>query len=584
MVWREGDAEVVVNFNGEIYNFRELRARCDHVGPRLRGEAIPWHGHSDTEVILWLYLLFGADMLPQLDGMFAIAIWDGRSREMLLARDRFGVKPVYYTADNNRFAFASELKALDAFAPVSREIDAVAVAQYVTFLYTPGERTMLRSVRKLGCGEALVVGLEGIKRRYAFVPFPMALAHPEEMSEEDAVRGVRDLLERSVQRQTIADVPVGAFLSGGLDSSSLVALARRHVSKSALQCFTIGHRCAEMSNEGLAADLPYAEQVARYLDVGLHTIWVGPEMAAQFPWMIAQLDEPQADPAALNAYFICKLARQHGIKVLLSGAGGDDLFSGYRRHRALALERWWSWLPSAARSALAQSSRLLPASHAAGRRIAKAFRNADANETERLVSYFMWVDAKEAAPIWNRDVAAYVTNGAVAQPMYAALAEMNSDADPLARMLMLDSRFFLVDHNLNYTDKMSMAASVEVRVPFLDNALVDFAARIPSKYKQRGATGKWVLKEAMKDILPERIIHRPKAGFGVPLRTWMRREMRDVLDGSLAPDVLRRRGLFDPAGVARLRESDQRGQIDATYPILAIACVELWCQNFIDRN
>jgi asparagine synthase (glutamine-hydrolysing) len=339
-----------------------------------------------------------------------------------------------------------------------------------------------------------------------------------------------------------------------------------------------------MADEGLANDLPYAERVAKHLEVDLHTIWVGPEIGAQFPWMIAQLDEPLADPAALNAYYICKLARENGIKVLLSGAGGDDLFSGYRRHRALALERWWSWLPAPAREALAQSSQLLPANRPMGRRIAKAFRHADADEAQRLVNYFTWLDPREGRKLWNKEVGAQVADGAIAQPMHAALGEMDRSADALARMLMLDSRFFLIDHNLNYTDKMSMAASVEVRVPFLDNALVDFASRIPARHKLRGPIAKWVLKEAMKGVLPDDVIHRPKSGFGVPLRAWMRREMRDVLEDALSPATLRRRGLFDPAGVARLRERNENGQIDATYPILALACVELWCRNFIDRN
>lgn len=584
MVWRDGSSVVVINFNGEIYNFRELRAECDVAALRQRGEPIAWRGHSDTEVVLWAYLLWGADLFPMLDGMFALAIWDGRSREMVVARDRFGVKPCYITTTAQHFAFASELKALGALVTLDRQVDALAAAQYIGFLYTPGERTLLTSVRKLPPGELMVIGLDGVNSRRRFVTAPMTRAADLTMPADEAVAGVRRLLEQAVQQQLIADVPVGAFLSGGIDSSALVALARRQMKHGKMQCFTIGHRQASTSDEGLASDLPYAEKVARHLDVDLHTVWVGPEMAAQFPWMIAQLDEPQADPAALNAYFICKLAREQGIKVLLSGAGGDDLFSGYRRHRALGLEHWWSWLPVAARRGLAAAAQAAPANRAWGRRLAKAFRHADATETERLVNYFLWLDPHEIGALWQPDFAAAAGLQRPAQPMFEALESMAPAAEPLARMLMLDSRFFLVDHNLNYTDKMSMAASVEVRVPFLDNALVDFAARIPGRHKQRGPVGKWVLKEAMRGVLPDEVLFRPKSGFGVPLRAWMRHEMRDLLEDALSPTTLRRRGMFAPAAVARLRERDRRGQIDATYPILALVCIELWCRNFVDQR
>lgn len=584
MVWRENGVDVAINFNGEIYNCRELRAKCDEASVRQRGTAIAWRGHSDTEVLLWLYMLLGPNMLGMLDGMFALAIWDGRRREMLVARDRFGVKPLYYVRNERHFAFASELKALDALVRVDRDLDSVAVAQYITFLYTPGERTMLRAVRKLSGGQALVITTQGIKSDYEFAKPPMRERPDAKMPAKAAVEGVRTLLQEAVGRQMVADVPIGAFLSGGLDSSSIVALAQRYVGSRRLQCFTIGYSGGGQKADGLVNDLPYAERVARHLGVDLHTVQVGPEMAAQFPWMIAQLDEPQADPAALNAYFICKLAREHGMKVLLSGAGGDDLFSGYRRHRALGLEPHWSWLPQRVRALLSFASQQISPRGAAGRRIAKAFRYAGSDPTDRLVNYFMWLDSAEIAQLWSKDLGAQVATAAIAEPMYAEIGKMPEGAQALSQMLLLDSRFFLIDHNLNYTDKMSMAASVEVRVPFMDNALADFAARIPAKHKQHGAVGKWVLKAAMAGVLPADIIHRPKTGFGVPLRSWMKNEMRVVLDDALSASTLQRRALFDPAAVSRLRERDRQGRIDATYPILALACVELWCRKFIDGN
>lgn len=582
MAYSERGSDVVINFNGEIYNYRKLRAECDEAAQRLRGRPINWRGSSDTEVLLWLYILHGADMLRRLDGMFALAIWDQRSGEMLVTRDRFGVKPLYCVITDHVFAFASEIKALKRLTAFDLTLDATAIAQYSTFLYSPGARTMFKAVRKVGVGEAVVVSRRGLKKRYQFAPPPMAGAVDQQMSAGDAIQGVRQRFEAAVQRQIISDVPIGAFLSGGLDSSSIVAFARDHAQGRKLQCFTIGHRGEGGDDAGLVADLPYAERVAKHLGVELHTVWVGPEIASEFPWMIAQLDEPQADPAALNAYFICKLAREHGIKVLLSGAGGDDLFSGYRRHRALMLETYWSWLPKVARKGVASAARRLPTNGAIGRRIAKAFRYADREATERLINYFMWLDPAEFSPLLTREFAETGDRREVAGPLYSALEQIPKDAEPLAKMLLIDSHFFLVDHNLNYTDKMSMAASVEVRVPFLDNDLADFAAKIPARYKQRGRIGKWVLKKAMEDTLPADVIYRPKSGFGVPLRSWMRHEMRGVMEDVFSPSVIKRRGIFDSHAIDRLRARDRAGEIDATYPILAIACIELWCRNFID--
>jgi len=381
----------------------------------------------------------------------------------------------------------------------------------------------------------------------------------------------------------VADVPVGAFLSGGLDSSAIVSFAREHTGSRRLQCFTIAFRDENWRREGMTEDWPFAKRVAEHLEVDLHRIDVGPEMAQQFEKMVYQLDEPQADPAALNVLFISRLARQHDIKVLLSGAGGDDIFSGYRRHAALIQEQWWRWWPKPARLMLSELSRHLPASWASVRRFARAFRHADLKEDERLFSYFYWTDPKDAQALYGPILKGERDNSDVLQPLHTALSGLPANTPELNKMLYLEAKYFLADHNLNYTDKMAMAEGVEVRVPFLDPDLVALAARLPTGMKQRGLIGKWVLKKSLESRLPRDVIYRPKTGFGAPIRYWLRNELRPLVDDILSPTALRRRGLFDARAVRALITRDRAGGIDAAYTILSILCIELWCQNFIDQ-
>jgi asparagine synthase (glutamine-hydrolysing) len=372
-------------------------------------------------------------------------------------------------------------------------------------------------------------------------------------------------------------------LSGGLDSSAVVAFARRHAPDQRIQCFTIetAHSTAE---EGFVDDLPYAQRVAAHLDVDLHAIRVGPEIVAHFERMVRHLDEPQADLAPLNALMICELARTHGIKVLLSGAGGDDVFTGYRRHFALRQERWWRWLPQPARAALAVGARALPTGVPLARRVRRALADAGLEGDARLASYFAWLPQEDSAPLLAPDLRARLDGWSPLAPLVESLRAVEAEAEPLNRMLFLEAKHFLCDHNLNYTDKMGMAVGVEVRVPFLDPDLMRLAASLPADFKQRAAEGKWILKRAMEPELPRDVIYRPKTGFGVPLRRWLRHELREVVDDLLGERSVAARGLFDPAAVTRLRQMDAAGRIDAAYPLLALCSIELWCRIFLDKR
>lgn len=568
------ELDLVLVFNGEIYNYRELRAE-------LAAQGYIFRTSSDTEVLLRLLAREGAGALARLNGIFALAFWDGRRRELLLARDGLGVKPLYYGTTPSGFLFGSEIKSLLQEPSLSRDLDPVAIASYLTYLWSPSPRTPLAAVRKLAPGMAMIVRDGRIVNQWRHYRLPGG-AEKSDIAPDEAAVLVRETVERAVERQMVADVPVGAFLSGGLDSSATVACARRF-SRDRLQCFTIGIRGEKSDVDGMTDDLPYARRVAKHLDVDLHTITVGPEMSDCLERMIYHLDEPQADPAPLNALFISRLARECGIKVLLSGAGGDDIFTGYRRHYALTQERWWGGWPLPMRAALAASAGVLPTEWTIGRRLRKAFEYAALDGGERLASYFYWLAPRRASALLAPDLRCRATAEEVTAPLLAAQDELPVGASDLDRMLHLEQTFFLADHNLNYTDKMSMAWGVEVRVPLLDPDLVALAARLPDGLKQHGREGKWIFKRAMEPMLPHDVIYRPKTGFGAPLRRWLRHELRPLVNELLSPEVVHRRGIFDAAAVSSLVSADRDGRIDAAYPIFAMLCMELWCRLFLDR-
>ena len=583
--------EIGIVFNGEIYNFRELRDELVEKGYIFRG-------CSDTEVLLNLYLAYRHEpdgipsFLRRLNGIFAFAIWDGNQKGLLLARDPFGVKPLYYYTTQEFFAFASEIKALLPFLnsfsehdSFMKKLDLSAIDRYLTYLWCPGEQTPMELVKKILPGQALWVKRGIIENQLTWYQLPAFRMNAKQlyihqtMTMANAVRGTEHYLRQAVQRQMVADVPLGAFLSGGLDSSSVVAFAREL--NPTIRCFTI--HMEDTEKEGMGEDLPYARRVAKHLNVPLEIIHVNPlEMAAHLPDMVAQLDEPLADPAGLNVLYICRSASAQGIKVLLSGTGGDDLFTGYRRHQVMMVEKLWGWMPEWILDWLGSGSNWLNTVNPLSRRLRKLFRNASLKGDDRLVDYFRWINRKDLISLYTNEFRAILSKSRSEDPMLKFIANLPPNTEPLERLLTLEQRFFLADHNLTYTDKMSMAAGVEVRVPFLDLELVDFVAQIPTNLKQRGTKSKWVLKKTMEPHLPHDVIYRPKSGFGAPLRRWLRVELRDWLFDILSSKRLEHRGLFDPLAVKQLIKDNYEGRIDAAYTLLSLVCIELWCQKFID--
>lgn len=571
MMIRDGSLSIV--FNGEIYNFQELRKSLERRG-------FEFFGKSDTEVLLKLYQADGEDMLSSINGIFAFAIWDKRFKKLFLARDSVGVKPLYYFQNHLGFAFSSEIKALKKIAPVNEgKVDVEALHKYMAYLWCPGEGTPLKSVRKLEPGHAVIVKDGGVIKNWQWFSLPMIKKACAKGSQSKMVKSVAEKLRKAVHRQMVSDVPLGAFLSGGLDSSSIVAFAREKNPE--IQCFTI--ETVNGVESGNCDDLPYAKKIAKNLGVHLDVVSIdASRMVQDLEKMVFQLDEPLADPAALNVLYISELARSQGIKVLLSGTGGDDFFSGYRRHRALISEHWWDWLPQFFKKGIALGCDNMNQKTLLARRISKIFSNADLNREERLLEYFRWTKRKDLLPLFSEQVRHEICESLAEKPMMDFLDQLPPHLTRLEKMLALEQRFFLSDHNLNYTDKMAMAVGVEVRVPFLDIDLIKFIASIPSHLKQRGKTGKWILKKAMEPYLPNDVIYRPKTGFGLPLRSWIRNELKDFMCEILSEESLKHRGLFNPNAVQALIQKNEDQKIDASYTIFSLICIELWCRHFLD--
>jgi len=574
----DAQGRVMLVFNGEIYNHRELRARLEREGAVLRGT-------SDTEVLAELLARHGRRCLPWLNGIFALGAWFVAERRLLLARDGAGVKPLYWTKTAQGLAFASELKALLAVPGVDLAPDARAVASYLTLLYAPGERTPAQGVRKLlpggwlECDEAADAPAVG-----AFAPAHYT-EEVQDFSRATAIEACRHYVGQAVRRQLMADVPVGGFLSGGVDSTTVAhyAAADRRGPVD-YPCFTLGPVGVEgLPDEGFGADLPFARLVSERLGASLHVAAMEPARLDDLDDLVWALDEPTPDPAAFAADAICAEARRRGVKVLLSGAGGDDVFSGYRRHRALASESFWGWMPLPWREGLADLTDRLPRDAPAGRRLAKLFRYAAASPSERLASYFLWIDDAVLAPALSPAFREELGRFRTVDSLLDSLASLPVGVSRLNQMLHLDRSFFLTDHNLNYTDKMAMRHGVEVRVPFLDPDLVAFTERLPDHLKQRFGQGKHLLRAAMRGVIPAEVLERPKTGFGFPLRRLLHGAYGRRLRALAASGRLDATGVFSGAGVVALLEADERGEVDAAYPLMGVLCVESWLRQFARR-
>jgi asparagine synthase (glutamine-hydrolysing) len=562
------DESLVVVCNGEIYNFRELRRELELRGIRFRTK-------SDTEVLLHGYAEWGESVLDRLNGMYAFAIWDSHAQSLIVGRDRLGIKPLYYAFDGRRFAFASEAKALLELPGIEAAVDAQALDAYLQLGYVPAPLSMFRGISKLPIGGVARLTPGNLSVRSTWRP-PTAVDHT--VGKQEWIERVREQLEQSVRSQMVADVPIGAFLSGGIDSSAVVALMSRY-SSGPVKTYSIGFDGG--AAERFYNELAPARRVARLFETEHHEILVRPDVAALLPRLLWHMDEPIADSAFVTTYLVAEFARRD-VKVILSGVGGDELFGGYRRYLGERYMRYLDWMPASGKRGIAALARRLPADRH-GRwlnysRLARSFLGAaDRTFAERYRAYVGTFTAEETDALLidrcaRRD-----------DPIAVAFAAAGGD-DPLARMFAVDAVTQLPDDLLMLTDKMTMAASLECRVPLLDHQLVELAAQMPARIKVARGELKSLMKSALADLLPDDILHREKRGFGAPMGAWLKGALMPLLASALSRQAIEARGVLHYEPVRDLIAAHRANRIDGTDRLLALLSFEIWCQVYLDRR
>lgn len=558
------DGTVWIAFNGEIYNHAGLRRELEGLGHRYRT-------HSDTETIVHAYEEWGERCLDRLHGMFGFALWDRPRRRMFVARDRVGIKPLYWTrTEGGGYAFASEIKALFAFPGVERRAHLPSLAEHLTLRYVAAPNTAFEGIHKLPPAHCMT--LEGGRmevRRWWQPSYEPKLA----LSEDAALTEAEARLGTAVESHLMSDVPLGALLSGGVDSSLVVALMSRTASRP-VQTFSVG-----FDAPGPYSELPYARAVARHCGSEHREIVVGAEdIARELPQLAWHQDEPVSEPAAIPTFLVTRLARET-VTVVLTGEGGDELFAGYPKYAVEPMARRLAHLPGPLRKlALDQVIDRLPFRFRKLQVVGRSARFRD--EGERLAAWFAGFAGEERERLLGPRLREH--SGAGAAPFRAALADSPARA-PLDRMLDLDLRLWLTDDLLMKMDKMSMAASVEARVPLLDTALIEWAMRLPRRHKIRGLEGKVLLKRLARRLLPREVVDRPKVGFTVPLSPWFRGPLRPLLEDTLLSQASLGRGLLDPKTVRGLVEDHVQGRRDRGRELWTLLTLELWHQQWIDR-
>ena len=573
------DGTLWITYNGEIYNFADLRHDLEGKGHRFRS-------HTDTEAVVHLYEEYGADCLNRLNGIFAFAICDlrGATPKLFLARDHFGVKPLYYWEYAGKLAFASEIKALLEVPGIEASMNREALDEYLTFLWVPDPLTMFEGIRKLPAGHCATWQNSTLKiEQYWDLTFPPK-QYRFERREADLRCEIRERFCASVEYQMVSDVPIGAFLSAGLDSSSIVAaMARKHSVPTYTITFPQKYRVGETTID----DPAVPSRLARKLNCEHHEIVVEPDVVGLLPKLTWHMDEPTADPAIIAAYLVCREARKQST-VLLSGVGGDELFAGYRKHVANALAQQYRRMPAVFRSAAERTVLAMPAMRGTflkgPARLGKKWaRSAGLDPVEGFIRNCTYLACGQRAALYDPNFATYANGTPTAH--LSAFGNV-SHADFLNQMLYLDSKIFMPTLNLTYNDKMSMASSVEVRVPFLDRELAEFVAwNVRPEWKLKGTwrpVTKYIFREAMREMLPEEVLRQPKAGFAAPVDYWLAHDLRPIVDDLLSEGQVRKRGLFRPDVVRSYVDEHRRGAEDWSMQIWQLLTLEIWMQLFLD--
>lgn len=566
---------LALTYNGELYNAPELRAELMAAGVRFRGS-------SDTEVLLEAWRRWGTGCLSRLRGMFAFGVFDERTGELVLARDQLGIKPLFLVRRGPGLVFASELKALAGTLGAALHIDDAALVASLLYYWVPDSRCAFREAQKLPPGTWLRCRPDGRVERGRFWSIrEVAREAGATASEPSGTAGsagvdLDGVIADSTRRHLLSDVPVATFLSGGLDSSYLTALAARH--RPGICAYTIGFRAQDRRFEAMPDDLRYARQVAGRFGVDLHEIEIAPQILDLLPQMIYHLDEPIGDPAAINTFLICSAAREAGVKVMLSGMGADELFAGYRKHLANVLARRYQRVPGSLRRAARSAVDRLPVATSRrglrSVRFAKRFLSfADLPEETAFRRSYTMYDRLELLGLLNPDLAGTVDD---VLTEHAEIYEDNTLDDHVNRMCLADTRLFLPGLNLAYTDRASMAASTEVRVPFVDVEVVRAAFGLRGSEKIVGRQGKVALKQAALPTLPREIVYRPKGLFSAPLRAWMSRDLAPLVQEVVHAGALVSSGFLQREALQRLVEEDATGRQDRSKHLWHILTLEHW--------
>ncbi len=556
------DDSIAVVVNGEIYNFQALRRDLEAKGHTFKSR-------SDSEVIVHLYEEEGVDFLDELRGMFALALWDGPRRRLVLARDRFGKKPLFYHADSSGLVFASELGPLAQSGRFERRPDIEAIDAFLSLQYVPSPSTAFEGVRKLPAGCRLICedGRVGEPERY----FQLRFDQPTTGSLPELTERLHEHVLDAVRVRMVSDVPLGAFLSGGLDSSLVVAMMAMQSSQP-VKTFSVGFTSKDFS------ELPYAKMVSDRYGTDHHEIVVEPDMAAVIPEFVRHYGEPFADSSALPTWYLCKYTRT-GVTVALSGDGADEAFAGYRRYSHSRTARVLRGLPGPLPAMLAKTISSIPTP--AAQQVRDYGRRLMEPEHVRFLGLAAHIPHADRMALYGQAMRERFSDDLVAQ-RFEELYETSTATDPVNRLLDLDIQTYLTDDILTKVDIASMAHSLEVRCPLVDQELMTFAASLPGAVKLKGLTTKLILREVARPLLPEKILTRSKQGFGLPVDRWMRHELAPLSRDVLLDQTARERGIFDPKAVEALLRQHQRGEPRGDQ-IWALMMLELWYREFIDR-
>ncbi|GHO91683.1 asparagine synthetase B [Reticulibacter mediterranei] len=553
--------EIWLVFNGEIWNYQALRRELEKKGHRFRTK-------GDSETILHAYEEYGTDCVAHLHGMFGFAIWDSCRQRLFLARDRAGKKPLYYTCVDGNFIFASEIKALLGHPHVRREPDVQALADFLSIRYVPAPATLFANIYKIRPGHWLLYE-HGTIRETCYWDY--TFSRTEQRSIEEYIQNIKQHIYRAVEERMIADVPVGALLSGGVDSSIISGVMSR-LSRHKVETFAVGFDHPDYS------ELPYARLVADHFGTNHHELLVqSSDLTRYWPQLTWHRDEPVSEPSDLGIYLVSKLARQY-VKVVLSGEGGDELFAGYPKYIVDWMARYYQLLPMTIRNSMIMP--LLEHLPYSMRKLKQAARNLSEPAPERWMSWFGIFNGHFKESLLANEVKQCIDLDASRQ--FKSWLAANPQCDDLSAMLYLDTKIWLPDNLLMKGDKMTMAASLELRVPLLDHQLIEYAATIPSQSKIRPFQAKYLLKQTFADFLPAPILTRKKMGFNVPTGIWFREGQRGIITRLLLSERLRQRGYFNNRFIASMVRDHLEGRTNYQAQLFTLASLELWFRVFID--